>query len=106
MQEYSRVALTEMDKLLTKLINALNDLDELYKETVTELTENLKGTLTGKDDLKACRNCQTNDPMFSHWSVIFILISQFIIDVRILSLHSYNLVGFISFSHIYFQECV
>ena len=47
-QEYSRIALTEMDKLLTKLISALKDLDELYRESVTELTENLKGALTGE----------------------------------------------------------
>ena len=37
----------EIDKILEKLIEALNKLDDLYKETVGEMSKNLKAGLKG-----------------------------------------------------------
>ena len=47
-QEYTTVVVKELDKLLEKVIKALNNLDELYKETVIELSKQFKGALKGR----------------------------------------------------------
>ena len=38
----------EIDKILEKLLEALNKMDDIYRETVVQASEQLRAGLTGK----------------------------------------------------------
>ena len=48
LQEYKVIVGQEIDKILEKLLEALNKMDDIYRETVVQASEQLRAGLTGK----------------------------------------------------------